>query len=356
MSTWSDGRPTTGLFPALWVDGRGLGASLGGSFSLDLDGRSHDASREAPGPEGFVLEVGARRAGTPWRSADPAGLLSARVHWTGPTAGVWVATSGFQADRTRGTLPLIGAGAWLERGRMMFGTQLVHMLAPIKERTSAFGAPATRQDHPPVDSTEVGVADGVVPPGTSEDVRLMTGAELSMRWGLQRVDLQSRGGFAVGERAKPAYWSELRVGYHVRHGLDLFVRTRRATRVPAPLEMTSETNAAAGMQLAMGPSPSLPMRLRAPAPEFRVRALGGARHRLAFRATGSLVDVSSDANGWTAVAASRVGADRWQVELALDPGVHRIAIRVDGGVWRAPAGVPTTFDDFGGEVGLIVVE
>jgi hypothetical protein len=70
----------------------------------------------------------------------------------------------------------------------------------------------------------------------------------------------------------------------------------------------------------------------------------------------SSVEVCSDATDWTVVAARQVGREEWEVVLPLGPGVHRIAMRVDGGAWGPPPGAPTTPDEFGGEVGLIVVE
>ena len=58
----------------------------------------------------------------------------------------------------------------------------------------------------------------------------------------------------------------------------------------------------------------------------------------------TLADAFSGGFGW------------WEVPLDMSPGVHRIAIRVDGGAWMPPPEVPTAADEFGGEVGLIVVE
>jgi hypothetical protein len=47
--------------------------------------------------------------------------------------------------------------------------------------------------------------------------------------------------------------------------------------------------------------------------------------------------------------------DRWALAVPLPPGVRRLAIRVDGGPWLAPAGTRRVFDEFGGEVGLLIV-
>lgn len=45
----------------------------------------------------------------------------------------------------------------------------------------------------------------------------------------------------------------------------------------------------------------------------------------------------------------------WRVAIRLAPGAHRIAVRVNRGIWRAPRNLARVRDDFGGEVGLIVV-
>ena len=40
---------------------------------------------------------------------------------------------------------------------------------------------------------------------------------------------------------------------------------------------------------------------------------------------------------------------------SLDPGVHHVSLRVNGGAWFAPPGVPAVPDDFGGTTGIIDV-
>jgi hypothetical protein len=39
----------------------------------------------------------------------------------------------------------------------------------------------------------------------------------------------------------------------------------------------------------------------------------------------------------------------------IAPGVHRVNVRADGGPWRPPPGLSVVRDEFGGEVGLLVV-
>jgi hypothetical protein len=45
----------------------------------------------------------------------------------------------------------------------------------------------------------------------------------------------------------------------------------------------------------------------------------------------------------------------WSITRAISPGTHRIAIRVSGGGWMVPPNLPRVADDFGGEVGIVIV-
>jgi hypothetical protein len=78
------------------------------------------------------------------------------------------------------------------------------------------------------------------------------------------------------------------------------------------------------------------------------------------------VEIMGDFTDWTPVALvhrarkgagrdRRDAADAWEVELVVAPGVHRVNVRVDGGPWRPPTGLSVVRDEFGGEVGLLVV-
>jgi hypothetical protein len=74
-----------------------------------------------------------------------------------------------------------------------------------------------------------------------------------------------------------------------------------------------------------------------------------------------LVPLDRRAGSGAAAARRRAGRgdaanDVWAVALVLAPGVHRVNVRVDGGPWRPPPGLSVVRDEFGGEVGLLVVQ
>jgi hypothetical protein len=69
-----------------------------------------------------------------------------------------------------------------------------------------------------------------------------------------------------------------------------------------------------------------------------------------------VVELESDVTGWSPVTLGPLGGGRWAAELELAPGIHQLALRVDGGLWLPPPGLPTAPDGFGGTVGVWVVE
>jgi hypothetical protein len=68
------------------------------------------------------------------------------------------------------------------------------------------------------------------------------------------------------------------------------------------------------------------------------------------------VELMADFTDWLAVPLEATAADQWQLVLAVSPGVHRVNLRVDGGEWTAPPGLTAVRDEFGGSVGLLVVQ
>ncbi len=69
---------------------------------------------------------------------------------------------------------------------------------------------------------------------------------------------------------------------------------------------------------------------------------------------GAVVEIATSANDWAPQLLTRSGT-AFVVRLSLTSGSHRVAVRVNGGAWRAPRGLSVVSDDFGGSAGLVVV-
>lgn len=110
---------------------------------------------------------------------------------------------------------------------------------------------------------------------------------------------------------------------------------RRSTTTPAPVSRTS---------------PKSPL-----ATEVVRRAEGGATMRVRVSApAGARVELTGSFNDWAPVAMARIG-EVFELTVELPKGTHRVAVRVNGGAWRAPTGLGRMKDDLGGEAGLVVV-
>ena len=66
------------------------------------------------------------------------------------------------------------------------------------------------------------------------------------------------------------------------------------------------------------------------------------------------VEVASSASEWAPQRLARDGGS-FRARLTLPSGTHRVAIRVNGGAWRAPSGLVRVDDELGGAAGLVVV-
>src|SRR5256885_2228117 len=91
-------------------------------------------------------------------------------------------------------------------------------------------------------------------------------------------------------------------------------------------------------------------------PPMRAVSRCNAVQRLTARIGGvETVEIMGDFTDWAPIPLIRRGRDLWELLVPLNPGVHQINLRIDGGQWIAPPGVPTLKDGFNGEVGVLVV-
>ena len=68
------------------------------------------------------------------------------------------------------------------------------------------------------------------------------------------------------------------------------------------------------------------------------------------------VDIMGDFTDWLPVAMTRSATGKWQVRIPLEEGSHRMEVRADSGAWMPAPGLPVVADEFGGRVGILVVE
>jgi len=69
-----------------------------------------------------------------------------------------------------------------------------------------------------------------------------------------------------------------------------------------------------------------------------------------------LVEVTGDFSGWSPVRMEPMEGGTWKANFSLAPGQYQMNLRVDGGDWVVPPGLLSLKDEFGGSVGLLVIE
>ncbi len=115
-----------------------------------------------------------------------------------------------------------------------------------------------------------------------------------------------------------------------------------------------------GLRLRLGPTQGVAMSSLPPAPDrspFRIGpALPAGREVIVRVPAARTVELAGDFTDWRPVRLDPVGAGSWRTVLPIRPGLHRLAIRIDHGEWRAPPGARPIASEFGGEVAEIAVE
>lgn len=68
------------------------------------------------------------------------------------------------------------------------------------------------------------------------------------------------------------------------------------------------------------------------------------------------VEINGDFTNWIALKLVPAGDGWWTSTLPLKRGKYQMNLRVDGGNWTVPPGLLSMIDEFGGTVGLLVIE
>lgn len=244
----------------------------------------------------------------------------ARVHLRGRIVGAWAgaglatARNSFDVAAVTGVLPSVGA--WAQTGSVRATLSYLHTTVSGESYPEANLALTLSR----------GAVDLTVYGGLRQSP--FDGADVDERWaGVSGALWVSDHAALVvsGGRYGADVLQDLPGGEFVSVGLRL--TPRRARPIPvsaaAPIVYTAEATRTGGVG-------------------FQVR--GASR-----------VEVAGDWNAWVPEPLTRDASGRWVLPTALEPGVYRFNLRVDGGRWMVPEEVPSLDDGFGGRVGLLIV-
>lgn len=186
--------------------------------------------------------------------------------------------------------------------------------------------------------------------GTAADTLRLLDWTVVAGWRTPAVSVAGLGGVRSGDLASDPWW-QLRAEVAIAPWAALETALGQY-----PRDLTGFTSgrfATLGMRIDIRKGPPAPVR---GTDAFRAERLGAARVRVTLQLDGARsVAVAGEWNDWVPTPMRRDASGRWTAVLGLRPGVYRCALLVDGARWVAPPGALTTGDDFGGELGLLIV-
>jgi hypothetical protein len=333
------------LSPALTFDARSLSLGAQAGWTLFESGNhvlqaTAAAAWLTPPRERWGIELSGAAGAFQYDGEPGSGhaLARARFHFFADRNGGWVsATSGASFDGSVETPVELAIGAW-----------------SIRERFAMVGS---------VTRTFLGSAHHLDIAGAAK----WTGARLELEARLgARPWVNSAGG--VGE-ALAGVWGDvsLLVPLGTRISLALSGGTYPSDPVRRVLGARYIT---AGLRLALfetnrSPPLTIPAALVAAVRDHaRAGSTPGARleiaqtaqlHALRVHVAGATsVELMADFTDWRMLTLTQHGDGSWEIQLPIEPGVHRLNIRIDGGEWLVPAGARPEQGEFG-VVGVVVV-
>ena len=183
-------------------------------------------------------------------------------------------------------------------------------------------------------------------------------AQGTLRWRMGRLALASMGGLSLGDGVTARRWAQGTVEWQFSRRVLLLGSL--GERPSASLAFHSEAHPRSMIGIQFAPWSSLGWAmsgsLQPAALAWKTEVQPGDRLviRVHLRDVTS-AEIAGDFTDWKPVALERLHAGWWYQVLRVPPGVHRVQLRLNGGAWRSPPGLPRADDGPGGPSGTLVV-
>lgn len=268
------------------------------------------------------------------------GRLDGRALFDIKSGGLWLGAAAHYDDHQPGQLSsLLGMGGWL-RHRDWTSSLGLEQTSDVATHTEYFYS----------------VADtGFVALDHQQPIRRAS-LHAGIGWARGRVALESMAGVSVSPTTGPRRWLRGSAAVALIHGLTLVATG--GSKAPDLFGYPEQHQGQATLGFRVTPSwggrHDTGHSMASPA--WSVRREGDGWYTIEVYASDArTVEITSDATSWEARSLSRASNDRWRLRLHLDDGIYHINLRIDGGPWTVPPGVPTATDEFIGDTGLLVI-
>lgn len=370
--------------PALRYANRRFAASASGSAWL-LDNQwqlqTAGASIEiyAPLPYGLRAEMlaGANRASFDQEVQNDQVDAGGRISYQRQRLGVWLGSGVSRPLRVAAVsnVNVSSGGIWSRFGATtvkgtvtnFFFTKVVDTLGTglISNEAAAVPVCAPERAAPvPVDLAPSGVAASfTTATNACRRESRVTDFEGSVHWEHRLLEVTILGGQRFGDKldvtADSRRWASARTAVWVTNKIAAVASGGREPAQPTR-GLPARSYGSLGLMLAYWPIPRNTVPVVTPASlvrAFEVRPAGTALQRITARIGGvETVEIMGDFSDWTPIQLQRRGRDQWELLVPMSAGIHHINMRIDGGVWITPPGVPSIRDGFNGEVGVLLVK
>lgn len=297
----------------------------------------------------------------------------ARLHMLlSDKGGIWLGAGMARPWRIAvvSSVDVTGGGAWTRVGdAMLSGTFTNFFFTKVAATRDSTGATETCSTHTdPVSLSNSGNSSLSSSPAgaTPSDCRRQSrfsDIEGSVNWAYGWLELTGQAGYRFGDSydvtPDSRRWA---AGSAVIWLTNRVAAVMGGGRVPANPSrgLPARNYANFGLMLSYSSIPRTTVPVKpltvAAVKDFEVRTLATGTQKITVRVGGvETVEVMGDFSDWTPLVLMRRGRDLWDITLPVAAGVHEINLRLDGGPWLAPPGLPTRRDSFNGDVGLLVV-
>jgi hypothetical protein len=324
--------------------GRGI-AEASGTYSQFTSGGwssqgALSGSLFTPTNQGFIAEL--------------AGFAGGSAHHDGTRTGQVLANGRLHFMRTRGEL-FVGAGGgrtWVGGGsRGVFLAEAGGSMTLREVSATLTASPAVVED-------SIKYLDGQLSLSWTRD-RLDLGAMVGTRFGDQLTSLG--GSTRSWGNVSAVAWMTPRLAFVASGGsypidptqgfpggrfaaVSIRIATQRAREALPSNRQHAQLESITGEELPV-------------ATVFAVEGVGAGMVKLRVRAPlAHLVEVTGDFTNWIPVRLEPASDGSWAVTLPINPGRYQMNLRLDAGKWLVPPGLLSMLDEFGGSVGLLVVD
>jgi len=257
--------------------------------------------------------------------------------------GTWLGISTGQNAKLQ-----LGTGLWRAFDRVEVEAGLVSGLVVASNREASQWKVVADSLHSH-DTTTVSIVDRSA---------LSTTAQSAVRWHFGRMEFAATGGLTVGARTAPQRWAQASMHYQASRRMRVLAAFGQRPAASFIFEPSARPQTMLGIQVAPwashegGASDGIAPVAR----QWRALSLADGRTRLVLRCRdASRVELAADFTDWAPIALTETEYGWWVASLTIAPGLHQVQVRLDGGAWQVPPGLPRTKREFAGDAGVLVV-